>query len=300
MKNKKILTSLGALFCCALWGISTPIVKMGYAYTDASHVPSLLLWAGIQFAIAGLLTIGFYSLYSKRFLLPQKKSIKGVAAIAVLQTVLQYALLYIGLLYTTSVKGSILKSTDAFFVTLIASLIFRMEKLTLKKIFSCLIGFAGIIIMNLNGLSLQISPLGDGLIVLAIVFYSFAVIFTKRYAAEEDPIVLSGYQMALGGVILLLIGMIGGGRLDFWGMLPILLGLSVIYAVSYTLWTILLKYNPASRVTIHSFTIPVFGVLFSNLLLQEEGGVAPLNLILALILVCFGILLWGLEGKKKT
>ena len=137
--NNKIFSAAGAIFCCALWGISTPIVKMGYAYTDASHVPSLLLWVGIQFALAGLLTVCFYSVVSKSFVRPKRKNIKGVAVVSLLQTVIQYACLYIGLQYTTSVKGAILKSTDVFFVALIASLLFKMEKLTIKKLIACIL-----------------------------------------------------------------------------------------------------------------------------------------------------------------
>lgn len=299
LRNNKLIVSLAALFCCALWGISTPIVKMGYAYVDATHVPSLLLWAGLQFVLAGVLTIGIYSIVSKKFVRPRNESVKGVIVISLLQTVLQYALLYIGLLYTTSVKGAILKSTDVFFVTFISSLVFKLEKLTLKKLISCIIGFTGIIVMNLKGLSLNISPLGDGLVVLGIVFYSFAVVITKLVAKDENPIVLSGYQMALGGVIMLIVSVIFGGNIKFFGILPIILCLSVIYAVSYSLWTILLKHNPASKVTIHSFMTPVFGVLTSAFLLSEDGGVAPFNLILALFLVCFGIVLWGYEKKNS-
>ena len=63
--NKKVITALGAIFCCALWGISTPIVKLGYVYGDASHVPSILLWSGLQFVFAGFMTIGTYSIISK-------------------------------------------------------------------------------------------------------------------------------------------------------------------------------------------------------------------------------------------
>ena len=120
--NKKIFVILGALFCCALWGISTPIVKMGYDYIDENHIPSLLLWVGLLFIASGLLTIIIYSIFSKKFVLPKKESVKGAVIISVLQTVLQYSLLYIGLSQTTSVKGAILKSTDVFFVALIASL----------------------------------------------------------------------------------------------------------------------------------------------------------------------------------
>lgn len=296
----KVFAMLGALFCCALWGISTPIVKMGYEHVDEAHIPSLLLWVGAQFVLAGVLTVGIYSIFSKRFVYPKKQSIKGVAIISLLQTVLQYALLYIGLSLTTSVKGAILKSTDVFFVALIASLIFKLEKLTAKKLVACIIGFLGIIIMNLDGLSLNLNPLGDGLVIAAIISYSFSVIMTKLFAQTEDPITLCGYQMGLGGVVLLLVGVIFGGSFDFLGMLPIFVGLSLIYAVSYTLWTVLLKYNPASSITIFSFMIPVFGVIFSALLLSEDGGVSIINLIIALVLVCAGIIIWGYEKKQKN
>lgn len=300
LMNSKALVILSALFCCALWGISTPIVKTGYAYVDESHVPSLLLWVGLQFIVSGMLTIGIYSIISKRFVFPQKESVKGVVIVSVLQTVLQYALLYIGLSQTTSVKGAILKSTDVFFVALIASLIFKLEKLTSKKLISCIIGFLGIVIMNLNGLSFNINPVGDGLVLLGIISYSFSVIMTKVFAQKENPIILCGYQMGLGGAVLSLVGFMLNGRFDFIGILPVFICLSLIYAVSYTLWTILLKYNPASNVTIYSFMTPVFGVIFSSLLLSEDGGVAFSNLIIALLLVCVGIILWGYEKKPNS
>lgn len=297
LMNSKAFVIFGALFCCALWGISTPIVKVGYNYIDASHIPSLLLWVGLQFVVSGFLTIGIYSIFSKKFIFPKKESVKGVVIISVLQTVLQYSLLYIGLSQTTSVKGAILKSTDVFFVALIASLLFKLEKLTVKKLISCVIGFCGIIVMNLDGLSLNINPVGDGLVILGIISYSFSVIMTKLFAQKENPIILCGYQMSLGGVILLLIGVMLNGKFDFIGMLPVFICLSLIYAVSYTLWTVLLKYNPASSVTIYSFMTPVFGVIFSSLLLSEDKGVAVTNLIIALLLVCIGIILWGYEKK---
>lgn len=159
-------------------------------------------------------------------------------------------------------------------------------------------GFLGIVIMNLDGLSLNFN-LGDGLVVIGILAYSFSVIMTKLFAQKENPIILCGYQMGLGGAVLSLIGVMFGGKFDFVGMLPIFVFLASVYAVSYTLWTVLLKYNPASGVTIYSFMTPVFGVVFSALLLSEDGGVAISNLMIALVLVCAGILLWGYEKPNK-
>ena len=73
LASKRVFAILGAIFCCALWGISTPIVKMGYAYVDETHVPSLLLWVGLEFVFAGVLTIVGFSAFSKKFVLPKKR-----------------------------------------------------------------------------------------------------------------------------------------------------------------------------------------------------------------------------------
>ena len=296
--QNKIFMPAAALFCCALWGCSTPIVKIGYAFVDATNVPSLILWAGIQFVLAGVLTICAYSVVSGHLVFPQKKNLKGVVLISIFQTVLQYTMLYVGLLHTTAVKGAILKSTDVFFVMLIASLLFRQEPLTAKKLLSCIIAFVGIVIMNLDGLSLDVNLMGDGLVVLGILAYSFAVVITRLVARDENPAVLCGYQMMLGGAIMFVAGVAFGGKIDLRGLLPIIICLSVLYAVSYSLWTALLKFNPASKVIIHSFMTPVFGVGFSMLLLREQGNVATINLVLALILVCAGIIVGEKSGEN--
>ncbi len=296
LKNKKIV-SLAALFCCALWGISTPIVKLGYNYIDATDVAALILWAGLQFVLAGILIILFLSLVSKKVVLPQAQSIKGIAIISMLQTVLQYTLLYIGLSNTTSVKGSILKCTDVFFIMLISSLIFRQERLTATKVISCIIGFAGIVVVNLNGLTFSMNLSGDAVVLLAIIFYSFSIVLIKKYTAKENPVTLCGYQMLLGGLVMVLIGAVSGGVFNILPMMPMILCLAVFYAVSYSLWTVLLKNNPVSRVSIHSFTTPIFGVVFSGIILNEKSNISTLNLIISLVLVCGGIILWSVRQE---
>ena len=47
--------------------------------------------------------------------------------------------------------------------------------------------------------------------------------------------------------------------------------LALLSAVAYGLWSVLLKYNPVSRVTIYAFMTPVMGVLLSALMLGEGG-----------------------------
>ena len=50
------------------------------------------------------------------------------------------------------------------FVILLASLLFHQEKLNFKKVAGCVIGFAGVIVVSINGKSIDmdLSLMGDG------------------------------------------------------------------------------------------------------------------------------------------
>lgn len=306
-QNKSPLThplvlSLLALLCCALWGSASPTIKIGYELLAVKGVPSTLLFAGVRFTAAGLLTVGIYSLAGRRLLYPKRENVPRVLTVSLFQTVIQYIFFYIGLANTTSVKGTIASGSSAFFCVLIASLVFRQEKLSAKKIVACILGFAGILLVNLHGLELTMNFIGDGFVILSTVSYAFSSVLMKRFSKYEDPVVISGYQFIVGGAFMTLLGLCLGGTMDLsapTGWL-LMLYLALLSAVAYAVWGLLLKHNPVSRVSIFSFTTPVFGTLLSMLLLPGQSGVKPLNLILTLLLVCCGILLLNYQARPKT
>jgi len=218
LKNKKniftntIAVALSAILCCALWGSATPFIKIGYELLlPVRNTSSTILFAGIRFMLAGILTILIYSVARKKFLIPKKENFKRVATVSLFQTIIQYIFFYIGLANTTGVKGTILSGSNAFFAIIISSLIFKQEKLTFKKILACLIGFAGIVFVNFDGLDLKINFFGDGFVLFSTISYAVSSSLMKRYSKYEDPVILSGYQFALGGIIMILFGIITGG-----------------------------------------------------------------------------------------
>ena len=296
-----LFVAAAALLCCALWGSATPFIKIGYELLlPERNVASTILFAGIRFTLAGVLTVLIYSVARRKFLYPKREKLGKVATISAFQTVLQYIFFYIGLANTTGVKGTIISGSNAFFAILIASLLFKQEKLTAKKILGCLVGFAGIIVVNLKGLDLNMNFLGDGFVLFSAISYAVSSVLMKRYSKNEDPVILSGYQFVMGGLFMVLVGLILGGRVSVssGAGLGVLVYLSFLSAVAYALWGILLKHNPVSRVTIFSFMIPVFGVLLSQLLLTEQSNVSPLNLLITLVLVCAGILILNVKKEK--
>ena len=297
-----LVITLCALLCCALWGSATPAIKTASALLiPVSGVPSTILFAGIRFFMAGIITIAIYSIGRKKLLVFKKENLPRVLTVASFQTVIQYIFFYVGLANTTGVKGTIASGSSAFFCVLIASLIFKQEKLTSKKIIACILGIAGIVIINLRGLEFTMNFLGDGFVILSTVAYSFSSVFMKRFSKYEDPVVLSGYQFIFGGAFMIIVGALLGGKISLASPkgVVILVYLAFLSAIAYALWGMLLKYNPVSRVTIFSFTTPIFGTILSLIFLPESSGVDVINLIITLFLVSGGILLLNYQPKSK-
>ena len=302
-----VFVVLSALLCCALWGSATPFIKLGYriiyAEMDAKpDIPSTLLFAGVRFALAGILTVIIYSVARRRVLYPKPQNLGLVSIIALVQTVVQYFFFYIGLANTSGAKGTILSGSSSFFAILISTLIFRQEKLTVKKVVACAVGFLGIIAVNLNGLDFSMNFMGDAFVIFSAVSLGFSSVLIKIFSKREDPVVISGYQFILGGAVMVIVGFIMGGKIyltDVRGVL-ILIYLALLSAVAYALWGMLLKYNPVSRVTIFSFMTPVFGVLLTKIMLPAESTVKLYNLIIALVLVALGVFMLNYTSTRSA
>ncbi len=301
--TKPVNVWLTAAFCCLLWGSAFPAIKAGYRLLSisADDVPTILLFAGVRFTLAGLLTVLIFSAIEKRLLLPHKKAVKKIAVLSVFQTVLQYIFFYLGLAYTTGARGSVINATSVFFALLISSLLFRFEKIRLNKIAGCAIGFIGVLMVSLDAFrKTGGTPLGEGLILLSSIAYAFSSVFMKKYAADDHPAMLSGWQFVLGGCVLTICGFCSGGRLHHmsWQAAVLIGYLALLSAAAYSLWSILLKYNEVSKVAVCGFMIPVFGVLLSALFGDGAGGTGII-VVLALLLVVAGIILVNLPDKTK-
>ncbi len=286
-----------ALFCCILWGSASPAVKIAYQLfrIPADDTASRIMLAGTRFLLAGGMTILFGSLLRRKLLIPQKASWKKIGILALVQTVLQYYFFFMALANTSGVRGSIINASGNFIAILFAAYLFRFEKMTLRKWIGCLVGFAGILlIMGGPGALIPggaVSLAGEGAMLAADIFYGISGCLIKTFSRDENPVTLSGYQFAMGGAILCLIGICMGGQLHFHtaSCLWNLLYMGFISAGAYTLWGILLKYNPVSRVSILGFMNPVLGVLLSAVFLGEGQEAFSLPGLFALILVSLGI-----------
>ena len=297
-QNKLTQTGIVALLacvCCILWGSAIPVIKTGYhlLQVDSSDTASQIVFAGIRFTLAGILVLIFASIREKKVMLPDRTLLKYAIPVCLAQTVGQYFFFYIGVAHTSGVKGGIITGLGNFIAILLSCLVFRNERMTSQKIAGCVLGFAGVVVINLMGNSLDMGfkLIGEGFILIAQLSYGMSTVLINLFSKKVSPVVLSGTQFTMGGIVLTLIGIGMGGRLGniTTGGLSIIFYLALVSAVAYSLWGILLKYNPVSRVTVFGFMNPVFGVLLSALLLGETDQASGILGLLSLLLVSVGI-----------
>ena len=303
--QQNYMVILLALLCCFLWGSAFPSIKIGYSLFQvaADDVASQIFFAGIRFTLAGLLVVLIYSGARKKLIVPKKTSWGIIGIVAMLQTVLQYFFFYIGLAHTTGVKASIIEGSHVFMAILLACLLFKQETMTREKVLGSIIGFSGVILINLTDaaqLSGGFKLNGEGFLLIACLAYALSSICIKIFSKKESPVVISGYQFILGGLIMSAAGWLMGGEIR--PVSPkaflLLLYLALISSVAYSVWGLLLKYNPVSKVSAFGFSNPIFGVVLSALILKEGADIFWSQSILSLVLVSGGIYL--VNREKRT
>jgi drug/metabolite transporter (DMT)-like permease len=302
--SKPYVVFVGAIICCVLWGSAFPCVKIGYSLfgVNTAHVPSILLFAGLRFTLAGVLVIAFACASQKRFAVPKKGNWWRVLLTCLFQAVAQYVFFYIGLANTSGVKGAVLNGLGVFMTILLACFLFRTEKFNIIKLAGCVLGFGGVILLNLGGdFSFDFSLLGEGFVIFSGLSAAVGAGLVKIFSKYEDTSVICGWQFLIGGLVLVVVGLCFGGQIapvSPWAFLE-LFYLAIISSVAFTLQGYLMKYNPISKVAVFKSTNPLFGALFSALLLGESEQLLSIFTLVALVLVCSGIFIINKFGEKK-
>jgi drug/metabolite transporter (DMT)-like permease len=283
-----------AILCCALWGSAFPAIKSGYALLQVAptDIASQLLFAGWRFALAGVILLIVAMGMKKPVLAMSGRQAGQVALLGLTQTAIQYVFFYIGLAHATGVKSSIMNATSVFFSVVLAHFIYADDRLSGRKALGCLIGFLGVVVVNLGGggeFGFDFTLLGEGFIVIAAFVLAGASIYGKRLSRNLDPMVMTGWQLAIGGLILTAAGLAMGGRIRGLDLTSgtLLLYLALLSSVAFAVWSLLLKHNPVGMIAAFNFLIPVFGVSLSAVFLGES--MLRWSYLIALILVCAGI-----------
>lgn len=290
-----------ALLCCALWGSAFPCIKIGYEWMEIEGIGSQILFAGYRFFLSGVLTFALGCLLERRILRMKRENFGVIFRQGVLQTTIQYVCFYIGLAHTTGAKGSIINASNAFVSIVAAHYMIRSERMTWKKGLGCILGLAGVVLVNLEpgGFGGGFRFLGEGMVLLCTIAYGVSTVLLKMISDRESPMTITAYQTLIGSVLLIVTGwcLHGEVSVNTWKSSALLFYMALLSTVAFSLWTLLLKYNPVGKVAVYGFTIPIFGVLLSGILLGET--IFSVKYLAALLFVSGGVILVNRNDAGK-
>lgn len=295
---KKTRSILLALLVMALWGSLFPAVKIGYAAfgIQSSSVADILMFAAMRFSVCGGIVCLFCIARRKAMPAPTGKALGNILLIGVFAIVLHYATSYVGLSMTDSSKTALLKQAGALIYICVSFLFFQDESFSIFKIIGAIVGFCGIVCINLTSGTVQFT-FGDILILCVSVCTVVSNILSRRSAQSCSPLWITGISQLFGGLVLLAVALgMGAGLPQFTEKGSLVFAYICAASITaYTLWYYILKTSELSKLFIIKFAEPLFACIFGALLLREN--ILRWQYLAAFVLICAGIMIGHHKGK---
>ena len=296
--NKKCKNFLLAVAVMLLWGSLFPTVKLGYKAFSISGNSDILFFAGVRFVVCGALITLFAFIKNRKDLRFSRSELLLTLLMGVFAIILHYTFTYIGLSMADSSKTALLKQAGALLYIVFSGFFFKDDALTLPKLLGALIGFSGIVVLNIGSDGISFG-LGEILILLASVCTVASNIVGKHLYATKAPIAAMGVSQLFGGAVMLLIGALSGGSMAVAknSAFPIIGYIIFASSVSYCIWAMLVKAGKLSGLFIIKFLEPIFACVFGWLLLGED--ILKWQYLFSFLLVAIGISISNIKMKKK-
>jgi drug/metabolite transporter (DMT)-like permease len=227
----------------------------------------------VRFALAGLVLLAVAAVQGRRLRTDWVlATVLGVAPFA-----FAYGLVYWGEQYVPSGLAAVLFGILPLYVALLGSVLLHDEPLRAALLVGVLIGIGGLALAFLESVELgsaDKAALGATALALAPLGAAVGNIAQKRRAAELDAVVLNGWAMLLGGVLLLAASAVSESWGEFaWTAESV--G-SIAYlavfgsAVAFVTLTVLLREISALATSFLAMLLP-FGALIFGALLYDES-----------------------------
>lgn len=288
-----------AIFCNVLWGTALPVVKVGFSlFAIGDSISNKMLFAGIRFFLSGLMLVVYIRLSTKKMPVISRQNYLWVLVLALVQTTAQYVFSYIGVANTTGAAATIFSSISACYAVVLAHFFYTNDKLNTQKVVGSIVCVFGIFVSTLGEGTISFSLNGEGMLLISQFCFALGSVFNKKITKTDGPIAVTSYSLTFGGLVLILIGLVGGGRLPsvtFSGLL-VLGYLALLSALAFTLWAQVLKYHPLGKVSVFTFIVPIAGTLSSALVLGED--ILHIKYPISLMLVTLGIYTIHIQRNK--
>ena len=276
-----------------LWSASFIATKIAYT------IFSPLMVGFIRFFLAAVI-LWLIRLLRRDPLHPKKRDLWILAASGLLGITLYFAAENIGVQLTTASNASLIVASYPSITALFEFFIYRIKP-TAQKIAGIVLAFCGIGVLTISQdhTSTPQALYGNLFLLGAGIVWTFYNFITRSIAEKYSPLTLSCYQMTFGTIFFIPLVFLESGTIQ-----PITLSgvLSLVYlacgcsVAAFLLYNFgLRKLSAATSISLMNL-VPVFGLIFSTLFLQET---ISLRQILGGIIVILGVVLSSAAIKVK-
>ncbi|MBI3740285.1 MAG: EamA family transporter [Chloroflexi bacterium] len=277
-----ILLSLGAI-----WGASYMFIKVGGA-----EIPPFTFVEGRTLIAAGALYAAM-RLRAEKF--PRDlKTWRALIAMGIFNGVIPYTLITWGETHISSGLAAILTAAMPVFSVIIAHFATRDERITLPKTLGILVGFIGVSVLFLPELrrGLQIEFWGEFGIVVSAASYALATIIARKNLMGMSHVVASTGQLASTAAMMLPFSLLFNNPFALQPSPAAIFSLLTLAllgtAIAYILYYWLIENTGATRTSLVTYLIPITGVIWGALLLNEK---IEIEAIVAMVLIIAGVAL---------
>jgi len=305
IRKNSFFTSIFQKHKWALWLLIILItVLWGYAWV---HMKASLTYMGpftftaFRFSV-GALTLLIIVLFLKLGL-PPKRYWKHLIIVGLLQTAAVFLLVMFSLRFVEAGKSSVLLYSMPMWSSLLA-VKYLGEKLATKQLIGLFTGMVGLLTILGWDIWIGQSPeaiFGEILIIIAAIVWAIANVHYRLHLAQLPKIQASAYQMTFGAI-----GIIIAALWMEWGEAVHLNAESIYYilftgiiasALCFTVWYFILSQIDMATATIATLLVPIFGLLFSALILDEKISA---GVIVGASLIIVGIVIAQKMRKERT
>lgn len=283
MEHKNLLGHILAIITIIVWG--TTFVSTKVLLNSMTPVEIMI----VRFSL-GLITL--FLIKPKLLTLTDKKHEITFMLAGLTGVTLYFTLENVALSYTSASNVSVIISTVPFFSALLN---IKEEKQGPGFFIGFIISIIGIFIISFNSSKMNLSPLGDFLVLLAAIVWAFYSMFTKKIGTYNYNIFQSTRRIIIYGLIFTIpIAFIMGFDLNITTILEKTTLLNLIYlgigasAMCFLAWNTAVDILGPVKTCVYLYAQPVITVIASIIILHEKITVAS---CIGIILTLLGLIL---------
>jgi len=265
---------IGMLVLYLVWGSTYLAISIA-----VETIPPFLM-AAVRFTMAGLILLTWsVAREGRAFVPPTRREWRDSAIVGALLLGGGMGMVAFGEQTIPSGIAALLIATMPVWVAILGR-IFLGERLPRVAIFGIVLGFAGVAILvgpSAFGGAGSLDPLGLAAVLISPIAWSSGSLFASHRAVlPKRPLVATGVQMILGGLVLAVMAAVTGefadvdvGTISRDSVLALLYLLVMGSLVAFTVYGWLLRIAPLPLVATYAYVNPVVAVILGAIILNE-------------------------------